>query len=271
MIEKLARELIHGAEKVIIFAGAGIGVELGTPVYWTGENNRYGGERSRFGFTDLEHAHADLWNKKRMEQLMFYSEKWSQMLSQNLDGENSPYELLLNFLTKNNKDYFVVTSNVDTAFARFGFKGDSIYEIHGAYDRVQCLQVPHHGVFPRLKPETGFTLCPKCGSHTRPNVLFFNDPFFNSNYNNLQEDAWDDFLENINRDDPKTVLIEIGAGLTVPNLRNRTKKLNSGLRVPVIRINLHQTEMGDHEPYDVSVPIVELPMTASDGLRSILV
>jgi len=265
-----ARNLLDTADKIIVLTGAGFGVSLGTPVYWTGENNRYGGEESRFGFTDLEHAHADMWFNRKAEQIEFFHEKWRDMVNQVIVGEDSPYTLLLDYLNNANKDYFVVTSNVDHAFVRSGFEPFKVLEVHGAYNRSQCLtERLAHGVFLTKNPNEGVTVCPKCGSDTRPNVLLFDDPYFNRGFNLIQEMRFYDFLEPIREGETRTVILEIGAGLTVPNIRNQTSRLSFELNIPVIRINLHQTQAGDHTN-NFNIPVLEFPMETVEGLKTIL-
>ena len=177
----LSRELLENSTHVIVIAGAGMSADVGTPTYWTGDHAKYGDGTSRHGYTNLQHAMGPLWDKEPLNQAEFFQETFSEMLaSPKPEDKENPYVLLKNWLDGREKKSFVITSNVDTAFKEYGYDSAALYEIHGAYDRSQCLRVPSkHGVFPTVDPSQDKTYCPRCDSLARPNVLFFDDLDFN--------------------------------------------------------------------------------------------
>jgi NAD-dependent SIR2 family protein deacetylase len=267
-----SRALLQRATRVIVIAGAGMSADIGTPVYWTGDNAAYGDTVSHYGHTNLEHSCAPLWLEEPDQQAAFFRETWRDMRESEKPARPAdPYFVLQDWLDAAAKDFFVLTSNVDTAFTDHGFPAEKLLEIHGAYDRSQCLAEPEaHGVFPTVDPGLATTFCPACGSLARPNVLFFDDYWFNNAANELQEDDFLDYQQHLAAEDPgSTVILEIGVGLTVMNLRNLTWDLHSRYDLPIVRINPFHVGRGD----DVSAgnaPIYEHQLTALVGLRALL-
>jgi NAD-dependent SIR2 family protein deacetylase len=268
LLLKTSIELLNKADNVIILAGAGISADIGTPTYWTGDEAKYANKESKYGFTSLEHSSAPLWQTHSGQQSDYFQALYAQMLNQQLPpDENNPYLLLKNWVTMNQKNYFVVTSNVDTAFSRNGFDTRQLYEMHGAYNRSQCLRKPlAHGVFSTVSPDLNKTLCPFCGGITRPNVLFFNDFWFNAKENEKQEDRLFEFEDSVLSQE--TVLLEVGVGLTVMNLRNMTRKLYAKYDIPLIRINPFHVMAGDHIATG-KAPILEHKLKAIEGFKAL--
>lgn len=77
-----------------------------------------------------------------------------------------------------NKDYFVVTSNVECHFEMSGFAPENIYEVEGNWLTMQCSHACHDTLYPSLEiaekmaaaekngqvPPDMIPYCPKCGS-----------------------------------------------------------------------------------------------------------
>lgn len=268
-----ARDLIQKADDIFILAGSGMSVELGTRTYWSGPDAKYAQKTSRFGYTDLEHATESLWQTDLSSQLMFYNETWRKMLETPVDTENSPYKMLLDYVTRENKNYVAMTTNIDSAFVRTGFKKSKVYEVHGSYRKSQCLKEPvEHGIFDTPNPYDNYALCPTCGYYARPNVLFFDDLTFNPALTMAQLDDYSDFrLDSVRS---KSVAIEVGAGETIPTIRNQSLILNKRFDTPVIRINPFKAKgvdgiagiMGRSK----TEPFIEIEANAIETLSSLL-
>lgn len=259
-ISKQARSKLHNARKVVILAGAGMSAELGIPTYYTGAQSLYGNTMSPFGYTDFEHAQEYLWQTDKESQIKYFNDSWKSLLTIDPQGEDSPYTELFDFLKENNKEYFVVTTNVDSSFVRSGYSVNSIFEVHGSYRLSQCVSTPDHGIFPTGNPELGYTICPVCHNDSRPNTLFFMDFQFNADYINFQQQRFLNFINEANAAD--TIVIEIGAGETVNTLRELSYKLGQVYDFPVVRINPDPEEF---KPADFSIC-----MTAKKALRYLL-
>lgn len=240
--------------------------ELGTPVYWEGDGAAYASTKSDYGYTELEHASAPLWFSDKKAQEQHFHDTYVHMNTlheKNL--QTSSYAKLLSWLQENNKEYFCITSNVDSAFLHAGYDSFNLFEIHGSYRKSQCLMFPEHGLF-RTNPELENTPCPKCKSSSRPNVLFFNDGWFNSDNHLIQEIRLRKFL----REQGTTVLLEVGVGTTVMNLRNLTNSLYMEQRFPLIHVNPADPEELISEQTYMATPEYWIQETAANGLNQLL-
>lgn len=266
-----AQHLAARAKNFIVLAGAGMSVEVGLSTYWTGPNSKYGDESSRFGYTALEHSDESLWFLDEASQVEYFRELHQRMSSADVSADSSPYRVLLKYFTDYGLDYFIRTTNVDSAFVRAGFDAEKIYEQHGAYSRSQCLAHPaKHGVFPTGEPGVA-RFCPVCGSVVRPNVLFFNDFHCNHDIMYEQQDRFTDFVNSVTPQN--TVVLEIGVGSTVPVLRDQSSILGGRDGFNVIRIN---PAADDYEgfahvlPLPDNVHLLKVEATATDGLKQVL-
>lgn len=265
----IARHLLHNSSKVLVLAGAGMSAELGTPTYWTGASAKYGEGETEFGFSPLEHATEDLWEIVPEIQALYFQRSFLSMKS-NQKSLDSHYTALLNFLNEMNKEYFVSTTNVDGAFLDAQLDENLLYEIHGAYRNSQCLLEPTmHGIFKTTDPALDVAHCPTCGNLARPNVMFFNDFHFNQGRTLVQQLSYSDFEQHLQPSD--SVILEIGAGTSVPVLRNYSVRLNGRLDIPVIRLNPNKAVGVDGIakliPRSKVSPFVEIELSASQGVN----
>ena len=79
------------------------------------------------------------------------------------------------------KEYFIVTSNIDEHFQKAGFNKNRIFEYHDSMYNTQCMYNIECGVWdtPYLKVDaeniiaSRIPVCPECNSYCRPNVYLF--------------------------------------------------------------------------------------------------
>lgn len=255
-------DLVREAEAVVVLAGAGMSAELGIPIYWGGKDSRYGSSETKYGYTELEHAMAMLWDVDPKAQVNYFKEAYVKMNS--LDFANSPYSKLRELV--GDKDCFYVTSNVDSAFLKSGFPYDRIFEVHGAYRNSQCLKTASHPLF--LTVPNQVPVCPTCGSLARPNVLFFDDFGFNPLDVDLQESRFRKFSNRVKLEEKKTVILEFGVGTTVPTVRmmaNRFYKNFPG--TPYIHVNLEpRPDMLFSDIHQLDTPELWVQKTAGAAL-----
>lgn len=225
-----AVELIRQADTVFILAGAGLSAEVGIPTYWS-EDGAYGDSTSRHGYTALQHSNATLWMQDTASQIAYFEDKRQELAS--IDFASSIYGTLL--LAVQGKEYFCVTSNVDSGFYWAGFDSERLWEVHGSHRHCQCVMDPAHGIFPA--PEEGTLVCPKCAMPTRPNVLFFHDNAFNPEILYEQQDRFNSFTDAVSSSD-KTVILELGVGSTVPRVRQIGNRLYRDLQADYVHVNL---------------------------------
>lgn len=182
------------------------------------------------------------------------------------------------------RDYFVITSNVDSFHLRGGFSKSNVIECHGSLlnenvdFRIQCSQgslcnssVWTFNFDPIIQSsrdiqEENLPRCPKCKLIARPNYLSFNDDNCLVNVFTFDSDSrkrmitW---LDNVQKD--LIIIFEIGVGEVVSTIKNRSRKTwkecpNSIL----IRINPAP------DPQPLSERYYNLPMTCQSAMTMLL-
>lgn len=234
MLRSLTR-LIYSTDAVLIFAGAGMSVEIGNKPYWAGKNARYGGETTKHGLTPLQHATEEAWVNNPQQQTAYVKETQETFLHNLQSSKTNLYTELLKSLQKNNIDYHVVTSNVDNAFLYYGYDANNIYEKHGNYFYAQCSEHRNHPVIQYFEATK---TCEECGALLRPNVLMFGDTKFSTVRETEQWYKYDDHFNNLIDNKKKTLILEIGVGATVLNIRDTATKAYYLLKTaPFVHLN----------------------------------
>ena len=131
-ISRLADEL-RSADAVVIGAGAGLSTAAGFT---------YSGERFSKNFSDFieKYDFRDMYSGgfypfPTLEEHWAY---WSRYIYINRysDTENGTYKTLLRLVK--DKDYFVLTTNVDHQFQKAGFDKNRLFYTQGDYGLFQC-------------------------------------------------------------------------------------------------------------------------------------
>lgn len=127
------KQAIADADAVVIGAGAGLSVSAGFA---------YSGERFRRYFEDFEEKYGfhDMYSGgfypySTPEEHWAY---WSRYVHVNryMDPPKPVYEMLRQLME--NKDYFVITTNVDHCFQKSGFDKKRLFYTQGDYGLFQC-------------------------------------------------------------------------------------------------------------------------------------
>jgi NAD-dependent SIR2 family protein deacetylase len=233
-LDQKIKQLIDQAEGVVILAGAGMSVDSGLPDFrgtsglWTQAKEDFITLASGKGF---DQDPVKVWN--------FYRDRIVTYVN---TEPHTGYHELRELLQRLNKPMFVVTTNVDGAFAKAGYRADLIYEMHGSLAWAQCavncrrqlVCMPEMSVEP-YHTVTDLPTCDACGQLLRPNVMMFGDPHLSWQHIDRGQDAyrrWSAPLLNV-------VGIEIGAGVGIPSLRIFGEEKT----VALIRINPHDVEV----------------------------
>ena len=167
-----AAELLQGARRVLIGAGAGLSAAAGLS---------YGGERfarnfapfiEKYGMTDMYSAGF----------YPFPSEeaRWGYWARHVWVNRHEPdalplYRALHAFARE--RDGFVVTTNVDAQFEKAGFLPERLFAVQGDYGLLQCARSCHDALYPNrelvarmlartedcLVPSELVPACPVCG------------------------------------------------------------------------------------------------------------
>jgi NAD-dependent SIR2 family protein deacetylase len=235
----LAIDHIHSADAIAIFAGAGMSVDSGLSPFrgrggiWTKSMTLDG---KSYNYLDLMSHQAfmetplDAWHF-----ILSLKETYKQTVPH--DGYYRLPELL------QNKEYFIVTSNIDNHFIKAGFDENRIFECHGSIQFMQCMDILEREVW--LTPDISASdlndstlpKCPNCNGLCRPNILMFGDWFWipiRSVHQQLRYIKW---CKGIVSTQKKIIAIEIGAGKTIQTIRKASE--NFAKTYPLFRVNPH--------------------------------
>lgn len=217
-------DTIKKASKVVIGAGSGLSASAGLT---------YSGKRFEENFAEF----IDKFNLPDMYSAGFYdypdSETfwayWSKHIYINRYEPiaKDTYTRLLNLVK--NKDYFVITTNVDHAFIRSGFDKNRVFYTQGNYGLFQCSKPCSNETHDNLEivqkmlssqsglkiPTSLIPYCPKCGAEMTTNLR--KDGSF------VQDSGWDNackryeqFLHTCKSE--KVVYLELGVGFNTPSI-----------------------------------------------------
>lgn len=138
----LIREKIQQADAVVIGAGAGLSTAAG--VTYSGERfEKYFADfGEKYGFSDM--YSGGFYNYDTLEEYWAY---WSRYIYVNryMDPPTDLYKQL--FQLVKNKDYFVLTTNVDHCFQKAGFDKNRMFYTQGDYGLFQCSKPCHHETY----------------------------------------------------------------------------------------------------------------------------
>lgn len=261
-------ETIKKADAILITAGAGMGVDSGLPDFRGKEGFwRAYPALEKYGIRFEQVANPHWFDQKPLMAWAFYGHRF------NLYKETIPhkgFDILKKWCKQKNDNYFVVTSNVDGHFQKAGFVANRIVEVHGSINFWQCTKPCRDDIwlsdsdkieidqekFEAIEP---IPTCPTCGAVARPNILMFGDWSWISRRTNLQDVNLGKWLR-VNRDN-KIVVVEIGAGTSVPTIRLTSEDIVQNYDAMLIRIN----------PRDFGVPKghISVPLKALEALEAI--
>jgi len=92
-----------------------------------------------------------------------------------------------------------------------------------------------------MRAEKPLPKCPDCNSLARPNILMFGDWGWDSSRAEMQKLRYSNWLSEIGNS--KLIIIECGAGATVPTVRYETERIASYFNTVAIRINTSQAQI----------------------------
>ncbi|MFO1264935.1 MAG: Sir2 family NAD-dependent protein deacetylase [Rhodoferax sp.] len=262
-----AASLIEQADALIVAAGAGMGVDSGLPDFRGKEGfwRAYPALRAaQIDFYDI--ASPSAFHSSPGRAWGFYGHRLALYRS---TTPHQGYDILRRWGERMFHGLSVFTSNVDGQFQKAGYDPARIHECHGSIHYLQCLQSCREDVWvaDAFKPNVDEQkcqlrnsppLCPHCGGLARPNVLMFGDWGWIDRRSAAQGSRQNAWLSAVTR----PIVIELGAGTTIPSVRHFSQRVIHQFGGRLIRINPNEC--------DVPTPLdVGLPMGAADGLSSI--
>lgn len=218
------KEKLDAADAVVLGAGSGLSTAAG--LTYTGErfHKNFAEFIDKYGMTDM--YSAGFYPFSTQEEKWAY---WSRHIYYNrYDLKPSPlYMKLLDRVS--DKNYFVLTTNVDHQFQLAGFPQERIFATQGDYGLFQCAKACHKKLYDNEAqvrtmmahekdckiPSDLVPKCPVCGGdmevHLRCDGYFVEDEAWHRDAKN-----YEDF---INKNKMKKLLfIELGVGMNTPGI-----------------------------------------------------
>lgn len=219
-----AKQAIKQADYIIIGAGSGLSTAAGL---------LYSGEKFEKDFKEfIEKYHFDNLYSASFYEFKTQEEKWAffaKMIKLNRYNEK-PLKLYQElYEVVKNKEYFVLSTNVDGQFYNSGFDKDKVFEVQGDYSYLQCENACHKKLYNNKElvekwlrntkkfqiPSDLVMKCPVCGGNMNMNLR--------KDANFVQDENWyrqskkyEDFLSRSK--DKNVVLLEIGVGFNTPGI-----------------------------------------------------
>lgn len=220
-IEKL-REKIRTADAVVIGAGAGLSTAAGFTYSGERFEKYFSDFRQKYGIEDM--YSGGFYPYKTPEEYWAY---WSRYIFVNRyqDAPKPIYENLLKLVA--DKDYFVITTNVDHCFQKAGFDKKRLFYTQGDYGLFQCSEPCCQETFDNeavvlemLKqqkdmkiPTELLPVCPHCGKPLIMN-LRSDDKFVEDDGWHRAAERYENFLRT--RAGGKILFLELGVGYNTP-------------------------------------------------------
>lgn len=220
-IEKL-KEKIRTADAVVIGAGAGLSTAAGFTYSGERFEKYFSDFRQKYGFEDM--YSGGFYPYQTPEEYWAY---WSRYIFVNRyqDAPKPVYENLLKLVA--DKDYFVITTNVDHCFQKADFDKKRLFYTQGDYGLFQCSEPCCQETFDNeaivlemLKrqkdmkiPTELVPVCPHCGKPLTMN-LRSDDKFVEDEGWHLASERYQNFLRT--RAGGKILFLELGVGYNTP-------------------------------------------------------
>ena len=140
-IRKLRNEL-SVSEAIVIGIGAGMSSASGFDYSGERFEKTFGDFHQKYGITDM--YSGGFYPFPSLEE---YWAWWSRMIWINryTDAIGKPYSDLLSIV--NDKDYFIITTNVDHQVQKAGFDKKSLFYTQGDYGLFQCSEPCHQKTY----------------------------------------------------------------------------------------------------------------------------
>lgn len=221
---KELREKLDSAEAVVIGVGAGLSTSAGFT--YTGQRFRkyFSDFIDKYGFRDM--YSGGFYPFRTPEEHWAY---WSRYIYVNryMDPPKPVYENLLELVK--DKDYFVVTTNVDHCFQKAGFDKKRLFYTQGDYGLLQCSEPCCQETFDNREmiremverqknmriPKELLPVCPHCGKPLTMN-LRSDDRFVEDEGWHRAAERYGDFIRT--RKDREILFLELGVGYNTPGI-----------------------------------------------------
>ncbi len=221
---KRLRDELKQAETILIGAGSGLSASAGFTYSGERFQEHFGDFAEKYGIRDM--YSGGFYPFSSLEE---YWAWWSRQIYLNryVDVPNPVYQELLNLVKE--KDYFVLTTNVDHCFQKAGFDKKRLFYTQGDYGLWQCSKPCHQGTYDNREtvlkmvkeqkdmriPTELIPRCPKCGSPMTMN-LRCDDTFVEDEGWHQASERYSQFLRR--HQNTRMLLLDLGTGMNTPGI-----------------------------------------------------
>lgn len=214
--------VLNEADAIVIGAGAGLSASAGFDYTGARFDKYFSRYKAKYGFDDM--YYGGFYPYQTQEEYWAY---WARYITINryMDAPKPVYNELLALVE--DKDYFVLTTNVDHQFQKAGFDKKRLFYMQGDYGLFQCSKPCHNRTYDNAEcikemyekqldlkiPSELIPKCPLCGAPMAMNLR--TDNTF------VQDRGWyraaayyEDFIKRHKA--MKTLFLELGVGGNTP-------------------------------------------------------
>ena len=220
---KRLKKAIEEADAIVIGAGAGLSTSAG--FVYNGERfeKHFADFGKKYGFKDM--YSGGFYPYETPEEMWAY---WSKFIFVNryMDAPKTVYDQLLTIVK--DKDYFVITTNVDHCFQKAGFDKKRLFYTQGDYGLFQCSEPCCDETYENEQkvrdmveqqkdmkiPTELIPKCPHCGKPLTMN-LRSDDKFVEDEGWHQAAERYENFLRTRNG---KILFLELGVGYNTPGI-----------------------------------------------------
>lgn len=222
-IKRLKSE-IENADAIVIGAGAGLSTSAGFTYSGERFNKYFSDFAEKYGFEDM--YSGGFYPFESLEEYWAY---WSRYIFINryMDPPKPVYKMLHELVK--DKNYFVITTNVDHCFQKAGFAKERLFYTQGDYGLFQCSEPCHNKVYDNeeviLKMinqqkdmKVSVELVPKCPICNKPMSMNLraDDTFVEDDGWYKAQERYSNFLNKYK--DKKVLFLELGTGMNTPGI-----------------------------------------------------
>lgn len=219
---KRLKKAIDDADAILIGAGAGLSTSAGFTYSGERFNNNFADFNKKYGITDM--YSGGFYPYRTLEEFWAW---WSRhiYLNRYVPIPNDTYCMLYSLVK--DKDYFVLTTNVDHCFQKSGFDKSRLFYTQGDYGLFQCSKPCCQETFDNEEiviamyeqqkdmkiPTELIPKCPHCGRPLTTN-LRCDDGFVQDKGWYEANDRYNNFIKN--HKGQKLLYLELGVGYNTP-------------------------------------------------------
>jgi NAD-dependent SIR2 family protein deacetylase len=251
-----ASEFVKEADYIIIGAGSGLSASGGLNYGDSKLFKKWFPELFSMGLETIGDACSTYWNVNDSNRRAFWA-YWANHIKKIRYDAPAGRAYLDLFDILKDRNYFIITTNVDSQFNKAGFNKDKMFTPQGNYGFFQCGKPCCDEVFNNevmvnkmisnmdydsfLVRNEDIPRCPKCGSYLAKNLRV--DETFVEIPHMKKQKYYIDFINN--SIDGKLVLLEIGVGFNTPSIIRWPfeRIVSTHPNAKIIRMNMSNPEV----------------------------